>query len=178
MESCWLPEKADDAGLAFQASGDCLSHNLTRIASHTHAAGQTICASSSYGSQSIHAFRSCSKSIRFPEHPCPNHNSLRVTGAHGSQSIHAQIIIPFVFQEPCPNHNSVRVPRAYGSQSIRAEVKGPLKPRRIAFFSGGTAKAGRETHAACCSNVCLQHSSEKTMPFAALRSQVEVLLLE
>ena len=49
---------------------------------------------------------------------------------------------------------------------------------RIAFFSGCTAEAGRETHPACCSNVCLQHSSEKTMPFAASRSQVEVLLLE
>ena len=31
--------------------------------------------------------------------PCPNHNSVRVPRACGDQSIHAQIIIPIVFQE-------------------------------------------------------------------------------
>ena len=43
--------------------------------------------------------------LRFPKHPCPNHNSVRVSRAYGSQSILAQIIIPFVF----PEHT---VPRA------------------------------------------------------------------
>ena len=44
-------------------------------------------------------FPSCSKSNRSPEHPCPNHNSVRVPRAYGDQSIHAQTIIPFVSQE-------------------------------------------------------------------------------
>ena len=92
-------------------------------------------------------FRSCFKSIRSPEHPCPNHNSVRVPRAYAHQSIYAQTIIPFVFQEhtltrasmrkpqfrlcskgirspedPCPNHNSIRVPRAYALQSIHAQT--------------------------------------------------------
>ena len=33
-----------------------------------------------------------------PEHPCPNNNSVRVPRAYGDRSIHAQTIIPFVFQ--------------------------------------------------------------------------------
>ena len=91
-------------------------------------------------------FRSCSKSMRAPEHPCPNHDSVRVPRACGHQGIPAQTIIPIVFQEPtgtraslpkpqfrscsksirspkhpCPNHNSVRVPRASGHQSIHAQ---------------------------------------------------------
>ena len=37
-----------------------------------------------------------SKSIRLPEHSCPNHNKTR---AHGHQSIHAKNITTFVFQE-------------------------------------------------------------------------------
>ena len=37
--------------------------------------------------------------MRSPEHPCPNHNSVRVPSSCGHQSIHAQTIIPFVFQE-------------------------------------------------------------------------------
>ena len=32
-------------------------------------------------------------------HPCPNHNSVRVSRAYGHQCIHAQTIIPFVFRE-------------------------------------------------------------------------------
>ena len=43
--------------------------------------------------------RSCSKSIRSPEHPCPNHNNVRVRGAYAHPSIHAQTIIKFAFQE-------------------------------------------------------------------------------
>ena len=42
-------------------------------------------------------FRSCSKTI--PEHPCPNHNSFHVPRAYADQSLAAQTIIPFVFQE-------------------------------------------------------------------------------
>ena len=34
-----------------------------------------------------------------PEHPCPNHNNVRVSRAYGYQSIHARTIITFVFQE-------------------------------------------------------------------------------
>ena len=92
-------------------------------------------------------FRSCSKSISLPEHPCPNHTSIRVPRAYAHQSIHAQTTIPFVFQEhtltrgsmpkpkfhscsksirspehPCPNHNSIRVPREYAHQSIHAQT--------------------------------------------------------
>ena len=44
-------------------------------------------------------FPSCSKSLRSPENPCPKHNNVRVPRAYGDQSIHAQTIIPFVFQE-------------------------------------------------------------------------------
>ena len=99
---------------------------------------------------SIHAhkyIRSCSKSIGSPEHPFPNHHSVRVPRAYGHQSIHSQTIIPFVFREntvtrasipkpsfrscsksirspehPFPNHHSVRVPRAYGHQSIHSQT--------------------------------------------------------
>ena len=96
-------------------------------------------------------FRSCSKSIRSPEHPCPNRISVRAPRAYAHQSIHAQTIIPFVFQEhtltrasmpkpqfrscsksirspehPCPNHNSVRVPRAYAHQGIHAQTTIPF----------------------------------------------------
>ena len=42
-------------------------------------------------------FGSRSKSIRWPEHPCPNHNYNRVPRAYDDQSIHAQTTIPFVF---------------------------------------------------------------------------------
>ena len=38
-------------------------------------------------------------SIRVSEHPCRNHNNVRVPTAYGSQSIHAQTIITFVLQE-------------------------------------------------------------------------------
>ena len=44
-------------------------------------------------------FRSCSKCIRSPENPCPNHNSVRVPSAYDHERIHAQTIITFVFQE-------------------------------------------------------------------------------
>ena len=49
-------------------------------------------------------------------------------GCIGDQSIYAQTITPFVFQEgtvtraPSPNHNSVHVSRAYGDQSIHART--------------------------------------------------------
>ena len=43
-------------------------------------------------------FPSCSKSLRSPENPCPKHNNVRVPRAYGDQSLHAQTIIPFVFQ--------------------------------------------------------------------------------
>ena len=103
--------------------------------------------------------RSCSKSIRSPEHPCPKHNPVRVPTSYGHQSIHTQTIIPCMFQEhpcpnrtvtracmpkpqfracsqstrspehPCPKHNPVRVPRAYGHQSIHAQTRSLLVPR-------------------------------------------------
>ena len=41
----------------------------------------------------------CSQSIRRNEHPCPNHNLIRVPRAYDDQSIHAQTIISFVFPE-------------------------------------------------------------------------------
>ena len=91
--------------------------------------------------------RSCSKSIPLPEHPCQNHSPVRIPRAYRYQSIHAKIILPFVFQEhtvtrasmpksysrscsksirlpehPCQNHNPVRVPRAYGYQGIHAKI--------------------------------------------------------
>ena len=90
-------------------------------------------------------FCSCSKSIRSPEHPCPNHGSVRVPRTYGQQSTHVQTMGLFVFQDftvtrarmpkpwfcscsknirspehPCPNHGSVRLPRAYGDQSTHA----------------------------------------------------------
>ena len=37
--------------------------------------------------------------IRSRQHPYPNHGSVRVPRAYGDQSIHAQTIVPFVFQE-------------------------------------------------------------------------------
>ena len=62
------------------------------------------------------------------EHPCPNHNSVRVPRAYGhrasmpkpeqrscSKSIRSSEL-------PCPNQNSVRVPRAYGHHSIHAQT--------------------------------------------------------
>ena len=70
----------------------------------------------------------CSKSIRSPEHPCPNHNNVRVPRAYAHQSIHAPTIITFVFQEhtitrsSCPNHNNVRAPGAYAHPSIHAQT--------------------------------------------------------
>ena len=33
------------------------------------------------------------------QHPCPNHNNVRASREYGDQSIHAQTIITFVFQE-------------------------------------------------------------------------------
>ena len=67
--------------------------------------------------------------MRLPEHPCPNHNSANLLmNAPNYQSIHAQAIIPFIFQcmrlpeHPCPSHNPVHVPRAYGHQSIHAQT--------------------------------------------------------
>ena len=87
-------------------------------------------------------------------HPCPNHNSVRVSRAYGYQCIHAQTIIPFVFREhtvtsasmpkpyfrscfesirlpvhPCPNHTSVCVSRAYGHQCIHAQTIIPFVRR-------------------------------------------------
>ena len=43
---------------------------------------------------------SASKSIRSPKHPCPYHNNVQVrVSAINYQSIHAETIMPFVFQE-------------------------------------------------------------------------------
>ena len=39
------------------------------------------------------------RSIRLPEHPCPNHDNVRVPRAYGCQCAHAQTMITFVFQE-------------------------------------------------------------------------------
>ena len=113
----------------------------------------SVCVPRAYAHQSIHAetvfpfvlqehtltrasmpkpyFRSCSKSIRSPEDPCPNRISVRVPRAYAHQSIHAQTVFLFVLQEhtpehPCPNHNSVRVPRAYAHQSIHAQTTIPF----------------------------------------------------
>ena len=54
--------------------------------------------------------------------------SLRVPRAYAHQRIHAQTIVPLVFQEQSitrasmPNHNNVRVPRAIDHQSIHAQT--------------------------------------------------------
>ena len=67
-------------------------------------------------------------SIRLPEHPCTNHDNVRVPRAYGCHCAHAQAMITFVFAEhtvaehPCPNHDNVRGPRAYGCQSIHAQT--------------------------------------------------------
>ena len=71
-------------------------------------------------------FRSCSKSIGLPEHPCQTMIWFMffvcVPRAYGCQSIHAQTIIPLCSksirlpEHPCPNHNSSprgRVSRAH-----------------------------------------------------------------
>ena len=111
-------------------------------------------------------FRSCSKSMRSPEHPCPNHYSVRVPRACGHQSIHAQTIIPFVFQEhavtrapmpkplfrscsksmrspehPCSNHYSVRVPRVCGHQRIHAQTTIPFVLQEHAVTRASMPKA-------------------------------------
>ena len=67
-------------------------------------------------------FRSCSKRIRWPEHPCPKHNSVLVPRAYGDQSIHAQPRIPFVFQEQATRAS---MPKPYFrscSESIRTTI--------------------------------------------------------
>ena len=94
--------------------------------------------------------------MRSPEHPCPNHNSVRVPRACGHQRIFAQTTIPLVFQEhpvtkasmpkpkfrscsksirspkhPCPNHNSVRGPRTCGHQSIPAQIIIPFVVKEL-----------------------------------------------
>ena len=49
-------------------------------------------------------------SIRVSEHPCPNHNDVRVPRAYGSQSIHAQTIITSAFQEHAITRASMSKP--------------------------------------------------------------------
>ena len=75
-------------------------------------------------------FPSCSKSLRSPENPCPKHNSVRVPKAIDHQSIHAQTIIPFVFQEHAIDHQSIHaqtiIPFVFQEQSItRASMPKP-----------------------------------------------------
>ena len=78
-------------------------------------------------------FRSCSKCIRSSEHPCQNHNSVRgpraydtsvrVPRAYGDQSMHAQAILPLVFQEHTVIGASMPKPKFRScSKSIRRTV--------------------------------------------------------
>ena len=55
-------------------------------------------------------FPSCSKSLRSRKNPCPNHNNVRVPSAYAHQRIHAQTIIPFVFQEHTVTKASMPTP--------------------------------------------------------------------
>ena len=86
-------------------------HTVTRP-EHPCPNQNCVSVSGAYGHQSIHAqtiilfvfqehtvtrasmpkpeLRECFRSIRSPEHPCPNHNSVRVSRAYGHQSIHAK----------------------------------------------------------------------------------------
>ena len=62
------------------------------------------------------------------QNPCPKHNNVRVPRAINHQSIHAQTVKTFVFQEQSitrasmPHHNNVRVPSAYAYQRIHAQT--------------------------------------------------------
>ena len=63
---------------------------------------------------------SCSKSTREPVHLCPSHNSSRVPKAYANQSIHAQTIRPFVFQEHTAARASMPKPSFFlWSKSVR-----------------------------------------------------------
>ena len=70
-------------------------------------------------------YRSRSKSMRSPEHPCPQQQSVRVPGPYGHQRIHAQSIISLMFQDhtipraSMPKHIIVCVPRAYGVCALK-----------------------------------------------------------
>ena len=72
-------------------------------------------------------FRSCSKSIRLEEHPCQNHNNVRVPKAYDYQSIHAKTIITFVsrvydYQSIHAQTIITFVSRVYDYQSIHAKT--------------------------------------------------------
>ena len=118
-------------------------HRLTRASMPNH--------DLVYVSKSIRLpFRSCFKSIRLPDHPCPDHNSVvfqehSVTRASMSKP-YFLLFQEHVFQEhtiskacmpkpevicvpvhtvsraPRPSHNFVRVPRAFGYQSIHGQA--------------------------------------------------------
>ena len=51
-----------------------------------------------------------------PPHPCPNHNKVRVPRAYGHQSMHAQAIIPFLFQE----HTHPNVQQTHVNTGLRS----------------------------------------------------------
>ena len=61
--------------------------------------------------------------MRPPEHPCPNHNNVRVPRAYGHQSIHAQTTITFLSQKHTFTRtsmpNNVRIPN-YSNMVTRA----------------------------------------------------------
>ena len=70
-------------------------------------------------------YRSRSKSMRLPEHPCPQQQIVRVPGPYGHQRIHAQSTISLMFQDHTiprafmPKHIIVCVPRAYGVCTLK-----------------------------------------------------------
>ena len=61
--------------------------------------------------------------IRSREHPCPNHSSVRVPRADGDQSIHAQTIIPFVFQEHTLTGASIYLRRSASPSRFRTRSR-------------------------------------------------------
>ena len=63
---------------------------------------------------------SCSKSIRSPGHPCPNHDNVRFPGAFGHQSIYAQ-----TNQRSCSR--SIRSPNASSRRNLES-LRSPAMP--------------------------------------------------
>ena len=87
-----------------------------------------------YSHQSIHAQTRITVLIPTAygaEHPCPEHNNVRVPRTYGHQSINAQTLITFVScpksiqssEHPYQDHKTDRIPRAYGHQSIHAQAR-------------------------------------------------------
>ena len=74
-----------------------IAQNETNLTSLSPTQSMITCHSvrvpAAYGHQTIRTL----KSIRSPEHPCPNHNNVCVPRARGHQSIHAQTTQRFSF---------------------------------------------------------------------------------